>query len=68
MIFGYKSKSGWVGLLLVLVGFVGLFEIVGLVGLGLFWAVGLVRGGWVVRVVGVVGKSGWSRWFGWRAW
>ena len=47
MIFGYKSKSGWVGLLLVLVGFVGLFEIVGLVGLGLFWAVGLVRGGWV---------------------
>ena len=51
MIFGYKSKSGWVGLLLVLVGFVGLFEIVGLV--GLFEIVGLV-------LVGAV----WGSWAG----
>ena len=37
-------KSGWAGLLLVLVGFVGLFEIVGLV--GLFEIVGLVGAVW----------------------
>ena len=30
-------KSGWAGLLLVLVGFVGLFEIVGLVLVGAVW-------------------------------
>ena len=41
---GQKSKSGWAGLLIVLVGFVGLFEIVGLV--GLFEIVGLVGAVW----------------------
>ena len=48
---GKNQKSGWVGLLLVLVGFVGLYEIVRLV--GLFEIVGLV-------LVGAV----WGSWAG----
>ena len=51
----------WLGLLDCL-RLLGLLDCLRLLGLFLL---GLVRGGWVVRVVG---QSGWSRWFGWRAW